>query len=89
MAIRKEILNRLNILVNSSDWGSLLEYLNDQEKINRGMQDTSESIQKLYQSQGSEQLINKLRSLKEIVKNEFIGIFFVSCLKCSNQNVMN
>ena len=73
MAIRKEILNRLNILVNSSDWGSLLEYLNDQEKINRGMQDTSESIQKLYQSQGSEQLINKLRSLKEIVKNEFIS----------------
>jgi len=73
MAIRKEILNRLNILVNSSDWGSLLEYLNDQEKINRGMQDTSESLQKLYQSQGSEQLINKLRSLKEIVKNEFIS----------------
>jgi|TARA_R100001244_G_scaffold1743_1_gene2919 predicted RNA-binding Zn ribbon-like protein len=73
MAIRKEILNRLNILVNSSDWGSLLEYLNDQEKINRGMQDTSESIQKLYQSQGSEQLINRLRSLKEIVKNEFIS----------------
>jgi len=73
MAIRKEILNRLNILVNSPDWGSLLEYLNDQEKINRGMQDTSESIQKLYQSQGSEQLINKLRSLKEIVKNEFIS----------------
>ena len=73
MAIRKEILNRLNILVNSSDWGSLLEYLNDQEKINRGMQDTSESLQKLYQSQGSEQLINKLRSLKEIIKNEFIS----------------
>ena len=73
MTIRKEILNRLNILVNSSDWGSLLEYLNDQEKINRGMQDTSESIQKLYQSQGSEQLINRLRSLKEIVKNEFIS----------------
>lgn len=73
MAIRKEILNRLNILVNSSDWGSLLEYLNDQEKINRGMQDTSESLQKLYQSQGSEQLINRLRSLKEIVKNEFIS----------------
>ena len=73
MTIRKEILNRLNILVNSSDWGSLLEYLNDQEKINRGMQDTSESLQKLYQSQGSEQLINRLRSLKEIVKNEFIS----------------
>ena len=73
MAIRKEILNRLNILVNSPDWGSLLEYLNDQEKINRGMQDTSESRQKLYQSQGSEQLINRLRSLKEIVKNEFIS----------------
>ena len=33
----------------------------------------SESLQKLYQSQGSEQLINRLRSLKEIVKNEFIS----------------
>ena len=71
MAISKLLLPSLNNIAHSPDWSNFLLYLDELEKLQRGVQDTSSNSQDLYQAQGKMKLINQLRALSDNVKNEF------------------
>ena len=71
VAISKLLLPSLNNIAHSPDWPNFLLYLDELEKLQRGVQDTSSNNQDLYQAQGKMKLINQLRALSDTVKNEF------------------